>query len=132
MATITSEELDIFKRRWLPSDAQDNGWDDTKITDEWAGSYVGTVRAYWYDRVQQTAAYLDLSDPSGNLPITQLHRQAKDMLAYWDAYIAKHGLNPPPLPNGVSFGKIKRRYAKPDGYPAPLSGLDSNGPYGQV
>jgi hypothetical protein len=134
MAVITTEQLTVFKSRWLPSDAVENGWDDAKITDEWTGTYVGTVRAYWYDRVQQTAAYLDLSDPSGNLPITQIHRQAVAMLKYWDDYIAKWGYAEAPGTNTVSFGKVKRRYPQRinNGVPLPSSGINSNSAYNQV
>jgi len=76
---ITSDQMaDVQK--WLPNDAADNGWDTATIMDRWTGGIVTTVRAYWYDRVQQTASWLDLSDPSGSLPITQIHRQAMEIL----------------------------------------------------
>lgn len=134
MAVITIEQLDVFKRRWLPSDAVENGWDDVKITDEWTGTYVGTTRAYWYDRVQQTASYLDLNDSSGNLPITQIHNQAKAMLKYWDDYIAKYGYVEVPGFRNASVGKIKRRYPKRinNGIPLPNSGIGANSAYHQV
>ena len=127
MAALTPDLLDTIKANWLPSDAVDNGWDDDKITDNWSGSVVTLVRSYWYDRVQQTAGYLDVPDPGGALPITQIHRQAKEMLDYWDAWILKFGSNTLPA-RGVSFGKIRRRYKNNYPYPVPLA-PNSFGPY---
>lgn len=124
---LTPELLAVVKAQWLPDDAADNGWDDAKITDEWAGSIPQLVRAYWYDRVQQTAGYLDIPDPGGTLPITQLHRQAMEMLQYWDAWILKYGTSVTGM-RTVSFGRIKRRYKKGNPVPMPMYPL-SNGPY---
>jgi hypothetical protein len=124
---LTPDLLETIKATYLPADAADNGWDDAKITEEWVGNIPGTVRAYWYDRVQQTAGYLDIPDPGGTLPITQLHRQAMEMLQYWDNWILKYGGNV----NGtrsVSFGKIKKRYSKGNPFPMPIGPLP-NGPY---
>jgi hypothetical protein len=128
--TITPVQLATLKARWLPADAADNGWNDLKIADEWTGNYVTTIRAYWYDRVQETAKYLDLTDASGTLPITQIHRQAMEMLQYWDAYLLKFGANPTPNA-GVSFGKIRRRYPK-RGQLRTYSAPDLYSPYQQL
>lgn len=124
---ITVLELDTLKARYLPGDAEENGWDDAKIADEWTGAIPSTLRAYWYDRVQQTAGYLDIPDPGGSLPITQIHRQAKEMLDYWDAWLVKYG-DVLVIPRRVSFGKIKRRYKKGAAYPVPVT-PSSFGPY---
>jgi hypothetical protein len=130
---ITSDQMaDVQK--WLPNDAADNGWDTATIMDRWTGGIVTTVRAYWYDRVQQTASWLDLSDPSGSLPITQIHRQAMEMLQYWDAWLLKYGdatsaeQMETSIPRRVSFGKIRRRYQNRQPYPVPIS-PSSYGPY---
>lgn len=127
MAALTPEVLDVVKATYLPADAADNGWDDAKITDEWTGGIPGLVRAYWYDRVQQTAGYLDIPDPGGTLPITQLHRQAMEMLQYWDNWILKFGNSLSPM-RSVRFGKIKKRYRKGNAFPVPIAPLPS-GPY---
>lgn len=127
MSVLTPELLVVIKANWLPTDAADNGWNDAKITDNWSGSVVGLVRSYWYDRVQQTAGYLDIPDPGGTLPVTQLHRQAMEMLQYWDAWILKYGLNVLPS-RSVTFGKIRRRYQNNNPYPVPSSPT-AGGPY---
>jgi len=127
MVALTPELLDTIKANWLPGEAADNGWDDSKITDNWSGSVVTLVRSYWYDRVQQTAGYLDVPDPGGTLPVTQIHRQAKEMLDYWDAWIFKFGVNVMPS-RSVTFGKIRRRYQNNNPYPVPLA-PNSFGPY---
>lgn len=128
MAVITVDQLaEIKSGKWLPPEAADNGWDDATIALRWVGDFPHTVRQYWYERVQNTAKYLDLSDPSGNLPITQIHRQAKEMLDYWDNWILKFGSNTEPQ-RGVKFGKIRRRYPRGGTYPVP-AGPSSRGPY---
>ena len=130
---ITPDQLTTLQY-WLPNDAETYGWDATYISTRWTGGIVSTIRAYWYDRVQDTASYLDLSDPSGNLPITQIHRQAMEMLQYWDAYLLKYGdvTNPDLMGTGIPrptrIGKIARRYPVPTGYPVPLQPT-SFGPY---
>jgi hypothetical protein len=129
-AAITPVQLATLKARWLPADSADNGWDDAKITDEWTGNYVTTIRAYWYDRVQETAKYLDLQDQSGTLPITQIHRQAKEMLDYWDAYLGKFGASPTPTVS-TTFGKIKKRYHVHGGRPS-YSYPNQYSPYEQL
>lgn len=106
---LTTDKLATIKAQYLPNDAATHGWDDVKITANWTGGIPGTVRAFWYDRVQQTAGYLDLPDPGGTLPITQLHRQAMEMLAYWDKWLLQYG-DVLVIPRRVSFGKIRRRY----------------------
>lgn len=127
MSVMTDDDLATIKAQYLPDDAADNGWDDSKIAANWTGGIPGTVRAYWYDRVQQTAKYLDLSDPSGNLPITQIHRQAMEMLQYWDNWLLKNG-DVLTIPRRVSFGKIRKRYPKGAPYPVPVT-PSSYGPY---
>lgn len=129
--TITPVQLATLKARWLPADAVANGWDDAKITDEWTGMYVTTIRAYWYDRVQETAKYLDLTDQSGTLPITQIHRQAMEMLKYWDDFLLKFGTNPTPS-GSTTFGKIKRRYKRKGRYEQLPSVPDLYSPYAQL
>lgn len=133
MAALTPELLDLLKAQYLPADAATNGWDDDKITENWTGGIPGTVRAYWYDRVQQTAGYLDVPDPGGTLPITQLHRQAMEMLAYWDKWLLTWGdtiiISGAGRP--VRFGKIKRRYQHTSTYPVPMS-PSPTGPYKPV
>lgn len=72
------------------------------------------VRFFWYQRTQETAEYLDAGKP-----LTQIHRQAKEMLDYWDAIIkgdpTGNTMNPldpqeiSELPrHRLSFGEIER------------------------
>ena len=124
---ITDAQLATIKAQYLPDSAADEGWDDDKIASNWTGGIPGTLRAYWYDRVQQTAKYLDLSDPTGTLPITQIHRQAKEMLDYWDSWLSKYG-DVLAIPRRVSFGKIRRRYPVTSPPIVPM-GPNPYGPY---
>ena len=108
---------------WLPTiEADPDVWDEARIAERWTGGIAGTIRAYWYQRVSDTAGYLDVPDPGGTLPITQIHRQAKEMLTYWDGLILKWGSNFDPSSalggNRASLGRIKRRYVGTGTYPA--------------
>ena len=128
-------QLTRLKAQYLPTDAPANGWDDDKVLANWTGGIAGTIRAYWYDRVQQTAGYLDVPDPGGTLPITQLHSQAKAMLEYWDNWLLKYGDNTSsdgdligPMRGRISFGKVRRRYKNNAPWPVPL-GPNTYSPY---
>lgn len=117
---LTPELLATVKAQWLPTDAATNGWTDEVIAERWTGGIATTVRKYWYERVQDTAGFLDIPDPGGSLPITQIHRQAKEMLAYWDAWIAKNGdvVEVVTGSRPTRIGKIKKRYQH-EPYPPP-------------
>lgn len=129
MAILTAELLATLKAEWLPNDAATNGWTDEVIEERWTGGIPTTVRKYWYDRVQDTAGYLDVPDPGGTLPITQIHRQAVEMLRLWDEWIAKHGdtINVTGS-RSTRVGKIKRRYQH-DHFPVGQR-PSPTGPYG--
>lgn len=118
----TQANIDAVKL-WLPTDGSpvENGWNDVHIGERWTGHVSTTVRAYWFQRVSDTAGYLDLPDPGGTLPITQIYRQAREMLAYWDAMLAKYGAATDPNDyNGArasGVGRIKKRYVNERRYP---------------
>lgn len=100
---------------WLPTvEADPNTWDAAAIEANWTKGIAGTVRKFWFQRVSDTAGYLDLPDPGGTLTITQIYRQAREMLDYWDAFILKWGAAADPGEVGgntaVSFGRIAKRY----------------------
>lgn len=111
---LTPEILARVKAQWLPADADTHGFDDAGITAAWTGGIARTVRKYWFKRVSDTAGYLDLNDASGNLPITQIYRQAREMLDYWDNFLKLYGNVDPDLVGGSTrIGKIKNRYPHP-------------------
>ncbi|AEK07464.1 hypothetical protein PBI_ROPE_18 [Mycobacterium phage Rope] len=122
MPTTTSELVALVNRH-LPTDAklsEDDGgygW-----TDQYVEELLSTglkpaqvVRFFWYQRTQETAEYLDLSKP-----LSQIHRQAKEMLAYWDTVIQTNpdGMEPlDPSANqnrhkNITFGSIERPWSK--------------------
>jgi hypothetical protein len=135
MPTATPQNV-AEVRVLLPADAETHGWDDVEIAARWTGGLASTIRDYWYERTSDTAGYLDVPDPGGTLPITQIHAQAKAMLEYWDAWLKLYGdvatLEEYYLLTGygrrVRFGKIKNRYPKPRTMPVPV-GPDPNSPY---
>lgn len=129
MADATDEQI-ASVTTWLPSsEADPDVWDATKIAERWTGGIAGTIRAYWYQRVSDTAGYLDVPDPGGTLPITQIHRQAVEMLKYWDEFLTKWGANADPSVVGgaTKIGSIKRRYQRQGTYP--INRFDYRSPY---
>jgi hypothetical protein len=120
----------------LPSDALTHGWDDAMIAERWTGGLPSTIRAYWYERTSDTAGYMDVPDPGGSLPITQIHAQAKAMLEYWDAWLLRYGdvetleeyYDLAGMGRRVRIGKIKNRYPRPRTTPYPI-GPDPRSPY---
>lgn len=79
LVVLTDGLLAKIRDEYLPSDAASFGWDDDQIRERWTGGPATTIRLYWFERVSDTAGYLDLPDPGGTLPITQIHRQAKEL-----------------------------------------------------
>ena len=133
-AVATPDNIALVKR-FLPTDGSpaENGWDDAHIAEVWTGGVASTVRQYWFQRVTDTAGYIDLPDPSGTLAITQQYRQAREMLDYWDAFLDKHGDVDPTMvgQRPTRVGRIRKRYV--NRYPYPVSAYPSaNGPYNQV
>jgi hypothetical protein len=117
----TTPEQVALVQSLLPSVAVDSvddggyGWDGAYIVDLMdTNSFTPTeaVRFFWLERVNETAEYLDTSKP-----LTQIHRQAKEMLDYWDNIlrISVNSLRPldptDPLAGSqapMSFGEIER------------------------
>ena len=115
---MTTVEQIALVNRYLPSAAKEleasggYGWTDEfidSLMDEMAFSPAQTVRYFWYQRVQETAEYLDIGKP-----ITQIHRQAKEMLTYWDLIVTTNptGMQPPvdtsKVKSSMTFGEIER------------------------
>jgi hypothetical protein len=120
----TPEQL-ALANRYLPEAAKlaivdgGYGWDDAYIIalmTENAYRPAQAVRYFWYQRVQETAEYLDLSKP-----LTQIHEQARKMLDYWDLVLQTNTdpdgmepLDPDVNPNAhkmITFGDIERPWA---------------------
>lgn len=103
----------------LTEDAGGYGWDASYIQnllDTYAFSSPQAVRFFWLQRVNETAEYLDLGKP-----LTQIHQQAVNRLAYWDLIIQGNIKNGTPenMDNTggsdgviarvpISFGEIER------------------------
>lgn len=120
----TPEQVALVNR-YLPEDAKlpvedgGYGWDEAFIVTlmtENAYRPAQAVRYFWYQRTQETAEYLDLGKP-----LTQIHKQAKDMLAYWDLVLQTNtdpnGMEPldpdihPNAHKAITFGDIQRPWS---------------------
>lgn len=109
----TPEQIALVNRN-LPTAAKaaevdgGYGWTDQFISDlmeEMGFGPAGAVRHFWLERVNETAEYLDMGKP-----LTQIHRQAKDMLAYWDKVLQVNSeeLVPVVAKRPMTFGEIQR------------------------
>jgi hypothetical protein len=96
-------------------DAGGYGWDEAfiiELMDTNGLTPTEAVRWFWLERVNETSEYLDTGKP-----LTQIHRQAKEMLDYWDNILKLYGDsaigppagNDPGAPNvPMTFGEIER------------------------
>lgn len=124
MPTPTIEQIALVNR-YLPEDAKllvnngGYGWTEEYISNLMAiNAYrpAQAVRYFWYQRVQETAEYLDMSKP-----LTQIHHQARAMLDYWDKVLQTNsdpdGMEPFDPDNAlgshknITFGIIERPWA---------------------
>ncbi|QGJ90056.1 head-to-tail stopper [Mycobacterium phage Indlulamithi] len=113
----TPEQIAIVNR-YLPTAAKqteaEGGYDWTDeyietLMDSMAFGPAQAVRYFWYQRTQETAEYLD-----AGRPLSQIHRQAKEMLDYWDGILKTNpnGMEPPANVGServpMTFGDIER------------------------
>ncbi|AVD99629.1 hypothetical protein HWB51_gp011 [Mycobacterium phage Cuke] len=109
---VTPEQIALVKMLLPTAAISDYEW-----TDEFIETLMTTrgfsptqaVRFFWLQRVNETAEYLDINEK----PLTQIHKQAKEMLDYWDL-VLKGGPDAiePNTRSPISFGEIER----PEGY----------------
>lgn len=112
--TATAEQLALVASL-LPSAAYQTedeggyGWTDDfvqNLMDTRNLSPTEAVRFFWLQRVNETSEYLDAGKP-----LTQIHKQARDMLDYWDMVlkVSKNATGPSDTPVRVpiSFGEIE-------------------------
>ena len=86
-------------------------WDDTKVgdvLDMLSANVNATVRQFWLDRVNETAALTDVADVGASRPLSQTYQHAREMLSYWDRVAGTGG-------QASTNGKIKERYEKHPG-----------------
>ena len=84
---LTDEVVNFIMSALLPAEAPEYGWNEAMVRSRWTGNITGTVRLYWLMRVNDTASYINISEPGGSFQLTQQHSQAKAMLDYWDKVI---------------------------------------------
>jgi hypothetical protein len=94
------------------------GWTDgfiETLMETMVFSPAQAVRHFWLQRVNETAEYLDAGKP-----LTQIHKQARAMLDYWDKIIGTNPDGMGPLPETakrpLSFGEIERPWDEAASY----------------
>jgi hypothetical protein len=126
MPTVPTAEQIALVDRYLPDAAKQSvddggyGWTDDFVTEIMSSMAIGPARAvrfFWYQRVQETAEYLDV-----NKPLTQIHRQAREMLDYWDLVIQTNPNDPDAMEpqkigaigagRPIRFGEIERPWCE--------------------
>lgn len=119
MTAPTPEQIALVNQL-LPSAAKQTeaaggyGWTDEYIAtlmEERDFSPTEAVRFFWLQRVNETAEYIDIGKP-----LTQIHRQAREMLDYWDAIlkVSVTAIGPSPAEDkrSISFGDIERPWGE--------------------
>jgi hypothetical protein len=95
MPTPTPDQIALVKQL-LPSAAMDSeedggyGWSDVFIAAlmlQRDFTPTEAVRYFWLQRVNETAEYLN----TGGKSLTDIHKQAREMLDYWDNVIKSVG-----------------------------------------
>lgn len=116
MATTPTDDQINLVQRLLPSEALQSvedggyGWDSDFISlvmSENSWTPTEAVRFFWLQRVNETSEYLDLTGK----PLTDIHKQAKEMLDYWDNILRMYGVNSTGPAIGrkpLTFGNIER------------------------
>ena len=109
MPTATQSEIAAVKEN-LPNDCETQfGWTDERIAavlDAVSLSVPQTVRQFWLERLTNTHEFMDINEAGSGRTMSQVHANAKDMLAYWDKRVAAEGIVT--LKRPITFGEIDR------------------------
>lgn len=109
MPNVSSKEIAAIKSN-LPTDCGEQfGWTDEKIAavlDAVNLSVPQTVRQFWLERLTNTHEFMDVNEAGSGRTLSQVHANAKEMLAYWDQRVAAEGIVT--LKRPISFGTIDR------------------------
>lgn len=109
MPNANTKEVAVVKGN-LPNDcAEQFGWTDEKIAtvlDAVNLSVPQTVRQFWLERLTNTHEYMDINESGSGRTLSQVHVNAKEMLAYWDKRVAAEGIVT--LKRPISFGSIDK------------------------
>ena len=115
--TVTPEQIALVNQH-IPEAAKLSeveggyGWTDDYIAILMEAMGFGpaqAVRHFWLQRVNETAEYIDMGKP-----LSQIHRQAKEMLDYWDKILGIDPVGMVPVPDPslthkrITFGEIER------------------------
>lgn len=109
MPTATQTDIASVKSN-LPADCGTQfGWTDERIAavlDAVNLSVPQTVRQFWVERVTNTHEFMDINESGSGRTLSQVHANAKEMLAYWDKRVAAEGVVT--LKRPITFGAIDR------------------------
>lgn len=96
----------------LPAEALAEGWDEAKITVllDSPMSTSRVIRQWWSYRASSTAAFVNVSESGSSRSLSDIHRQALEMLKYWDGRIAEEEAPEPPVQSDgrIAFHRLRR------------------------
>lgn len=98
----------------LPPEALASGWDDAKIELLLDSGLTTsrTIRHWWSFRAGSTAAFVSVSESGSSRDLSAIHKQALDMLKYWDGVIADEEAPEEPAvvqsDGRIAFHRIRR------------------------
>lgn len=80
----------------LPSTAVSEGWTDQRIGDDIDAGFATEeiVRGYWTQQVAESAKYVNITESGSSRDLSAIHRQATDMMKYWDQRIKERDTGP--------------------------------------
>lgn len=102
---MASEADIIIVRDNLGPDSLAEDWSDFKIglLLDSGMSTTAVIRQYWNFRAASTAAFVNISESGSSRSLSDVHKQALDMLKYWDARLAEENAPETPV---TSDGRI--------------------------
>jgi hypothetical protein len=104
----TDQEIALFK---INLGGVEGIWEEQQIskTIDATGSVSKATRAFWYEKVNESYRFMDVTESSSTRALSTIYRNAQEQLTRWDAIVAKEELVDQRDTIGrVRFGDITR------------------------
>jgi hypothetical protein len=104
----TEQQVKLFK---INLGGVEGIWEDQQISDtiDATGSVSKATRAFWYEKVNESYRFMDVTESSSSRALSTIYRNAQEQLTRWDAIVAKEDLaNERETVGRVRFGDITR------------------------
>lgn len=104
----TPEEIQAIQEE-LPDDAASYGWDEDRINEELDNGVTGNALylKFWRKVSSSTFGLVDMSESGSSRSLSQIHKQASDMMKKFQEAIDKEE-EPTPITSGIRSRPIRR------------------------